>query len=110
MAAFISVTLVDSDGAGTVVSGRAGASLMKAALAAGIDGIAADCGGCLSCATCHVFVDAGWLAVLPPISADESAMLDMTATPRTPSSRLSCQIVLTPVMDGLRVTLPETQY
>ncbi|WP_443082457.1 2Fe-2S iron-sulfur cluster-binding protein [Tepidimonas sp.] len=87
-----------------------GRSLMKAALDAGVDGIAADCGGVLTCATCHVYVDEPWCAQLPPPSADEDTMLDYTADERRPNSRLSCQIALTPALDGLTVTLPARQY
>jgi 2Fe-2S ferredoxin len=83
---------------------------MRAAVDGGIDGFAAVCGGCLTCATCHVIVDGAWAAKLPPPSADEQAMLEMTAAPRQPTSRLSCQIELTPALDGLVVQLPVTQY
>lgn len=89
---------------------QTGQSLMRAAVAADIDAIKADCGGTLTCATCHVFVDPEWLAKLPPREADEDAMLEMTAAERQPSSRLSCQVQLTPEVDGLAVTVPDTQY
>ncbi len=92
------------------VPARPGQSLMRAALAAGLDGIAADCGGCLSCATCHVIVDEAWAARLPPADADERAMLEMTASPPEAHSRLACQIAISPALDGLTVTLPPTQY
>jgi 2Fe-2S ferredoxin len=108
--ATITLHLQDADGTPHRVPGRTGKSLMQAAVAAGIAGIAADCGGSLTCATCHVFVDEAWRARLPPMSADEDAMLAMTATPRAPGSRLSCQITLGAALDGLRVTLPPTQY
>lgn len=108
--ATITLTLHTAEGQPLYVTGRTGKSLMQAAVAAGVDGIAADCGGCLTCATCHVVVDAEWAARLPAASADEQAMLDMTATPREATSRLSCQIELTAALDGLRVRLPATQY
>jgi 2Fe-2S ferredoxin len=108
--ATITLHLQAADGTERRITGRTGKSLMQAAVAAGLDGIAADCGGCLSCATCHVFVDADWAARLPAASADEAAMLDMTATPRDVNSRLSCQIELSAALDGLRVRLPATQY
>jgi ferredoxin, 2Fe-2S len=92
------------------ISGACGQSLMRAATAAGIDAIAADCGGVLSCATCHVVVAPEWAARLPAPGADEDAMLEMTAAPREPNSRLSCQIVLTPELDGLAVRVADTQY
>jgi 2Fe-2S ferredoxin len=97
-------------GARLAVCGPAGSSLMRAALAAGVGGIAADCGGVLSCATCHVIVAPEWAPRLPRPGADERAMLDMTAAPREPHSRLSCQIVLAPELDGLVARLPATQY
>ena len=87
-----------------------GTSLMRAATDAGVDGIVGDCGGCLTCATCHVVVDPGWADALPPPSDDELAMLEMTAVERSPTSRLSCQIVLTPQLDGLVVRTPISQY
>lgn len=92
------------------VPARPGRSLMRAAVDAGLDGIAADCGGCLTCATCHVIVDEDWFARLPPPAADEESMLEMTAAERQPTSRLSCQIVVDAALDGLVVTLPPTQY
>lgn len=92
------------------VEGKIGQSLMEAAVAAGVSGIAADCGGMLTCATCHVRVDPPFAALLPPPDAEELAMLAFTATPATPASRLSCQIILKPELDGLTVELPATQY
>lgn len=106
----ITVHLRGADGRTTTVQGKAGQSLMKAAVAAGVHAIAADCGGCLTCATCHVFVDEAWVARLPPPGADELAMLEMTATPARPGSRLSCQIVLAPTIEGLLVETPAAQY
>jgi len=106
----ITVHLTDAQGVTHTVRAREGTSLMRAAVDAGVDAIAADCGGCLTCATCHVYVEAAWQGRLPPPSADELAMLEMTAAERTPASRLSCQIALTPALDGLAVRLPATQY
>ena len=87
-----------------------GQSLMQAAVDANVSGIQADCGGLLTCATCHVVVHSDWLDKLPPVTSDEDGMLAFTAQPRAPGSRLSCQIVLRPDLDGLRVTLPQSQY
>ena len=83
---------------------------MQAAVEANVPGIAADCGGLLTCATCHVHVRAEWLDRLPPLSDDEATMLAFTASPRQPNSRLSCQLVLSEALDGLVVELPPTQY
>ncbi len=89
---------------------QTGQSLMEAAMKNGIQGIAADCGGLLTCATCHVFVSEDWSSNIPKASDEELAMLEFTAIPPQENSRLSCQILLTKKLDGLTVTLPSTQY
>ena len=71
--ATVTAHLVEANGTRHTVQARAGKSLMRAATDAGIDAIAADCGGCLTCATCHVIVAPEWLARLPPVSDDEAA-------------------------------------
>lgn len=106
----VTAHLVEANGKRHTVRARAGRSLMRAATDGGVDAIAADCGGCLTCATCHVIVDPAWAARLPPPEGDELAMLELTASPREPTSRLSCQITLEPALDGLEVRLPATQY
>jgi 2Fe-2S ferredoxin len=108
--ATISVHLITPDGSRRTISGRVGQSLMRAATDAGEEGIAADCGGVLNCATCHVIVDPAWFARVGPPSDDEGYMLEMTASPQQPTSRLSCQIALHEGLDGLVVQLPERQY
>ena len=106
----ITVHLIDPDGTRHDVAADSGDSLMRAATSARVDGIAADCGGCMTCSTCHVIVDPAWADRLPAISPDEEAMLEMTAVPRQPTSRLSCQITLYPALEGLVAHLPERQY
>jgi len=106
----ITVHLVEANGVRHTLAAALDQSLMRAAVAAGIDGIKADCGGMMTCATCHVYVDDGWSARLAAPSQDEDAMLEMTAAPRRPTSRLSCQITLSADLDGLTATMPETQY
>lgn len=106
----VTVHLVEADGRRHSLQVPPGQTLMRAAVDHAVDAIAGDCGGSLSCATCHVYVDAAWAARLPPPAADELALLEMTAAPRTTASRLSCQITLTPDLDGLQVTLPDRQY
>ena len=86
-----------------------GATVMSAAIGHGIDGILAECGGHCMCATCHVYVDETHLALLPPMTGDEDALLDGTASDRRPTSRLACQITITPALDGLVVQVPERQ-
>lgn len=109
-AAPIHVTLIDAAGAARTLELRSGQSLMRAATDAGVEAIVGECGGVLTCATCHVFVDPAWAARLPPPDADERAMLEMTAAPAEATSRLSCQIRLEPSLDGLVVRLPDRQY
>lgn len=66
--------------------------------------IKAECGGCASCATCHVYVDEAWLSKLYPMREDEQDLLD-TAPDVQDNSRLSCQILMSEELDGLKVTL-----
>lgn len=106
----INIKIIAADQSEQSIQGKPGHSLMKAAVDAGISGIAADCGGTLTCATCHVYVDAAWLDKLPAPIRDETDMMDFAAAPVQADSRLSCQIVLTPELDGLVVRLPATQY
>jgi 2Fe-2S ferredoxin len=92
------------------VQASPGQSAMQAAVGAGLVGIAADCGGLLTCATCHVYVAPDWADRLPPPDDDERGMLDFTAAPRRVHSRLSCQIKVDATLDGLTLELPERQY
>ncbi len=66
----------------------------------------AECGGACACATCHVYVGAAWLDKIPPRSAEEESMLDGAFNPQD-NSRLSCQIIMEPALDGLEVFLAE---
>ena len=86
-----------------------GNSVKQAAVANGVDGIVAECGGSAMCATCHVYVESGPVDRLPPPNAVENEMLDSTAEPRQSTSRLSCQLVVGPELEGLVVRLPEQQ-
>ena len=81
-----------------------GNSIMENLRDGGIDEILALCGGCVSCATCHVFVDDQWLDRLPPLSEDEDDLLD-SSDARQANSRLSCQLPLTEELDGIKVTV-----
>lgn len=104
------IHLIQPDGNRVTLQVKTGQSLMRAATDAGITGIVADCGGCMNCATCHVYVDPAWAGKLPAASEDEKAMLEMTASEARATSRLSCQINLTDALDGLVVEVPPTQY
>lgn len=105
------VTYVSHDGAATTVDVPVGENVMRGALYNGIDGIAGECGGAPSCATCHCYIDDAWTArVGGPADAAESELLDAAACEVRPSSRLSCQVVMSEELDGLVVHMPETQY
>jgi ferredoxin, 2Fe-2S len=103
------VTYVSHDGARFEADVPVGTSVMQGAVDNLIDGIVGECGGSCSCATCHCYVDATWLAVVGKPSAMEKDMLECVLEPR-PNSRLSCQIVMTPALDGLVVQMPESQF
>jgi len=103
------VTYVSDSGQTRVMDGAVGDSVMQTAVRNGIPGIVGECGGVLSCATCHVFVEGADLDRLGPISDMEDEMLEGTAVDRRPDSRLSCQIILSDELGDLRVTTPETQ-
>ncbi len=103
------VTYVHPDGTRDELEVVSGKTVMLAAISHGIDGIVAECGGNCMCATCHVYVEPDQLARLPPMSDDEDALLDGTAAERRPNSRLSCQLKMSPELDGLVVHLPDRQ-
>jgi ferredoxin, 2Fe-2S len=100
------------DGAATTheVDAPPGQSLMQAAVTAGVQGIAADCGGTLVCGTCHVYVAPQWAGRLPAPSDEEEEVLGFTAAPRCDGSRLSCQVMVDAAVEGLTVEVPECQY
>ena len=105
-----SVTYVAADGAESVQDLPDGENVMHGALYNGVDGIVGECGGALACATCHCYVDDDWADRLPPPSQTELDMLECAAAERRPTSRLSCQIVVGPELDGLVVHCPDRQY
>ncbi len=86
------------------VEASAGLSVMEAIRDNGFDELLALCGGCCSCATCHVHVDANWADRLPAMSEDENDLLD-SSDHRGATSRLSCQLHMTAELDGLKVTI-----
>jgi ferredoxin, 2Fe-2S len=103
------IVFIAADGARKTVEVKPGISMMQAARDNGIDVITAECGGSLSCATCHAYVAEAWVDRVPPAKPDETAMLDCVTDLR-PNSRLSCQIIVTEAMEGLELGLPESQY
>lgn len=79
-------------------------SLMEAIRDNGFDELLASCGGCCSCATCHVVIDAGFSFELAAMSPDEDSLLD-SSDHREKGSRLSCQIPLSNELDGLKLRI-----
>lgn len=102
------ITYTDSTGEARTVEAGVGDSVMETAVRNGVPGIVAECGGSLSCATCHVYVDETDLADLPPMEEMEDEMLWGAVAERQDNSRLSCQIKVTDGCD-LHVTTPVTQ-
>ena len=100
------VTYVESDGKQHSVEVPVGLSVMQGAVNHSIKGIMAECGGACACATCHVYVDSDWLELLEPMNQIENNMLDCAEQERTVNSRLSCQLVVSPDLNGLVVRVP----
>jgi 2Fe-2S ferredoxin len=98
------IKVTTRDGHSRAIAGSSGQSLMENLRAGGIEEILALCGGCCSCATCHVHVGDEWLSALPPMSEDEDDLLS-TSGVREANSRLSCQIPFRPELDGIEVTV-----
>jgi ferredoxin, 2Fe-2S len=103
------IVFIKPDGQRREVEVADGESVMHAALNNLVDGIVGECGGDLSCATCHVFVDPEWFPALSDPTAEEQDMLEATSEEPTKFSRLSCQIKCDNNLDGLIVHLPATQ-
>ncbi|AIK84289.1 MULTISPECIES: 2Fe-2S iron-sulfur cluster-binding protein [Corynebacterium] len=102
------IHFIDHAGETRTIEATVGDSVMETAVRNGVPGIVAECGGSLSCATCHVFVDPAQYDALPPMEEMEDEMLWGAAVDREDCSRLSCQIKVTEGMD-LSLTTPETQ-
>ena len=86
------------------LQGQPGLSVMEVIRDGGVDELLALCGGCCSCATCHVHVDPAFADKVAPMSEDENDLLD-SSDDRNDTSRLSCQIPFTDDLDGLKVTI-----
>jgi 2Fe-2S ferredoxin len=96
--------VVTREGETRTIEGEVGLSVMEVIREAGIDELLALCGGCCSCATCHVHVDTDFAGKLPPMSDDENELLSISED-RDSDSRLSCQIPFTAALDGMTVTI-----
>jgi ferredoxin, 2Fe-2S len=99
----ITLRVVDRDGVEHVLPALKGWRVMEVIRDWGLD-IKAECGGACACATCHVHVDEGWAAALPEPTEEEVERLD-DAFDVTEASRLACQLLVTPALDGLRLRL-----
>lgn len=98
------INVVNRAGKAHVIEAKTGQTLMETLRDHNMD-VEAICGGCCSCATCHVFIEESWAAKLPPRSADEQELVEETESYQAATSRLSCQIKLTDAMDGMNVTV-----
>ena len=103
------IRITSQDGETKQVDATSGYSLMETLRDLGYEEILALCGGCCSCATCHVHVDDQNCETLPPVEDDEQMLIEMTDNYKAGSSRLSCQIELTDQHDGLQVTMVEPE-
>lgn len=97
------LNVIDQKGAAHQIEGTVGWTLMEVVREGGLE-LKAECGGCLSCATCHVYLGYGWAGTIPNAGEIEISMLDMAFEIRD-NSRLACQITLKPEHEGLTVTL-----
>jgi len=103
------VVYIEFSGKEHVIDVENGETLMQAAVDNRVPGIIGDCGGSCTCATCHAYVDAAWLGKLPAASEDETMTLE-GALDVEPNSRLTCQLVVKPELDGIVIRLPKSQF
>jgi 2Fe-2S ferredoxin len=103
------ITYIEHNGTEHVIDVKTGLSVMEGAVKNNIPGIHADCGGACACATCHVYVDAAWTDKVGTLADTERTMLEFASNVE-PNSRLACQIKITDELDGLIVTMPESQH
>lgn len=101
------VTWILADGREISAQVAIGHNLMEAAVANNVPNVIGECGGCLSCATCHVYVDPAWVAKTGKAGEMENDMLEITTAERKETSRLSCQIVASEELDGIVLRVPQ---
>jgi 2Fe-2S ferredoxin len=102
------ITYIEHNGKSHTIDVENGLSVMEGAVQNNIQGIDADCGGSMACATCHVYVKEEWLDKLTKKEDGEEDMLDMAFEPNK-FSRLSCQLLVSDELDGLTVNIPSKQ-
>ncbi len=100
------ITVINHEGEEKTLNAEEGRTLMEVIRDNGFDELLALCGGCCSCATCHVHIDPDFADKLPPMSEDENDLLD-SSEHRSATSRLSCQIPVTDALEGCRVTIAQ---
>jgi len=100
-------TWILPDGQRITADVKEGMNLMQAAVANNIPNVIGECGGNLSCATCHVYVADDWSATTGEAGDFEDPMLDVAEAERRPTSRLSCQLVMSPALDGITLIVPQ---
>ena len=99
---------IQKDGSTRDIEAKPGSSVMENAIRGNVRGIDAECGGCCSCATCHVYIQPEWLDRVGPAQGGEREMLDFALDVRG-GSRLACQITVSPQLNGLVVGMPVAQ-
>ncbi len=102
------ITYIEHNGTEHTVDVAVGLTVMEGAVSNDVPGIEADCGGACACSTCHAYVNPDWVEKLPAREDMEEDMLDFAYEPNE-RSRLTCQIQVTPEMDGLVLRMPEKQ-
>ena len=102
------ITYIDYQDNSKTIEVENGLTVLEGAIQNDITGIDADCGGSMACATCHVYVEENWLDKIPKAEEAEVDMIDMAFEPKK-NSRLSCQLIISNELDGLKVTTPEKQ-
>jgi 2Fe-2S ferredoxin len=103
-------TYTDPTGTPHTLEGDDGVSLMDLAVKHGVPGIVAECGGFMNCASCHVYVSDDWTERVGGPSEEEVEMLEGAMSDFLPTSRLSCQVRLSPELDGVDVTIAPEQF
>jgi ferredoxin, 2Fe-2S len=105
----LKVKYIQQNGTECVIEAGSGVSVMLAAVRNGVPGIEGECGGCLDCATCHVYIDEAQMHALPSPEEDELELLGTVAASRKPNSRLSCQLKAPFPIEILTVYVPGAQ-
>lgn len=104
------ITFIKPDGSSQSFDVEPGTSVMHAAVNNNINEIIGECCGTMACGTCHCFIEASWINKINPASALEQQILNYSAVKTQATSRLGCQILVSDDLNGLKVTVPESQY